>query len=543
MSTQTTAKRSPVRRPLTPATLFSYALVGLMLTCLAYALNHIIANIFPRWNGWFVPLLAFFVAVEATITYRQLRQSGLPLGERLLWRITEWVVLAILLKLVLYVLDAPASLLADLQRWQQDFLASFFDDAFTITLGIGGVVWFAATTFAEVLYDLEENIEEWALERQGVAVKNRENIRKSLMAHIFGYGAVLLAVTAFLNLDIGLLPQQARGVGVTINSLVFVLYFVLGLILLAQTQFSVLQARWFMHDIPSSPVVLSRWLQYSILLVLVIALIVILLPTGYVIGLFEVLQVVLSMIVFIGLVLQFLILTPLLLLLAWLMRLLGFDDSLRIPPPPPPQPPPPPAASQEQSWFELLRSILFWILFAAVIFFSFRYYFRQQGGLFAGLAKTAPGRWLTAIFRWLLGTTGAMRQRVRQTLRAGIDQVRLAGARTIAAIPGRDVFTRLPPRQQVLLTYLSMLLWFGQNGVERKHSSTPQEYARQLAAIMPDSHPDIDGITHLFVEARYSPHPITREQGSEARSYWERIRQRYLQTIAQQSKPDGREIA
>ena len=112
-------------RPITLWIVVSYLIVGLMMVCLAYAGSAIVGRIFLDWNGAYIPFLAFVIAIEALISHRQLNNSP-PQGPHwLAWRAAEWVVLAIFIKLALYLFTGPSQLIADVGAWQGAFLARF----------------------------------------------------------------------------------------------------------------------------------------------------------------------------------------------------------------------------------------------------------------------------------------------------------------------------------------------------------------------------------------------------------------------------------
>jgi hypothetical protein len=63
-----------------------------------------------------------------------------------------------------------------------------------------------------------------------------------------------------------------------------------------------------------------------------------------------------------------------------------------------------------------------------------------------------------------------------------------------------------------------------QQGLRRKPSQTPSEYAVTLEKDLPSVSEDIDSITKAFVEARYSRHEVNAGKADIVKAIWGRIR-------------------
>src|SRR5262249_3704964 len=144
-----------------------------------------------------------------------------------------------------------------------------------------------------------------------------------------------------------------------------VIYFVLGLVLFAQSQFAVLRARWSLDQMPIAHNIAPRWAAYALALLVLCAALVIFLPTRFSLGLLDTLAYLLGFINF---------LITLLLLLIWLpirfiLSLFGTGGNPNLAPLPAATPPPPPEAGAGPSlpFLEILKSILFWLAFLGVI--------------------------------------------------------------------------------------------------------------------------------------------------------------------------------
>ena len=71
---------------------------------------------------------------------------------------------------------------------------------------------------------------------------------------------------------------------------------------------------------------------------------------------------------------------------------------------------------------------------------------------------------------------------------------------------------------------MAMIRRGGEQGLPRKPSQTPSEYALTLEKKLPAAGEDIDAITEAFVEARYSRREVDAREADLVKATWERIR-------------------
>ena len=93
----------------------------------------------------------------------------------------------------------------------------------------------------------------------------------------------------------------------------------------------------------------------------------------------------------------------------------------------------------------------------------------------------------------------------------------------------------LDPRRQIYFFYLAMIRRGSEQGVERKPSQTPSEYAATLERVLLSVNEDVHSITEAFVEARYSPRKINSEEANLVKAAWKRVR-RALQILRKPNK-------
>jgi hypothetical protein len=303
-------------------------------------------------------------------------------------------------------------------------------------------------------------------------------------------------------------------------------YFLLGLVMLGQVRFATLRKRWQAQEIKVADEVPGRWVRYSLAFIGLAAFLAFLLPTGYTLGLLAVIGWVLgaiaSIISFVAMLLFWLITLP----MAWLLSLLGTEPLAPAPSPPPSRAlPTEPAAQAVPAWFQVLQSLVFWVIALGMLFYLVRSYLRDHPELLQALAALGPIRALrrmwVALQRWLGGWGRAIGARMprRWPLRLG----RRAGRPSGEAF-GFFRLGALSPRAQVLYYYLSILQRAGQQGLPRRPAQTPDEYRTTLSPNLPQAEGEIDRLTQAFVEARYSQHAVGRDQARQVRASWKQVK-------------------
>jgi hypothetical protein len=505
--------------PLFPhlASFLNGATACFMTVCVVYVVIQIGERFFPGWNGLYLLLASLVLAFEAMLTKRAITIYFFQIYEWLPARLSEWVVILILLKLLLYIVRGPAQLLIDLRMWSNDFL-SFFTEEYFLVCFIALFVWSLSSNFAGYLLELEEDPQEIALEKDGVALKDRHQIRRSFITTFFGVGIALLLITSILRVQIPGLPIISP-----VNAAFpMLLYFISGFILLAQTQFWLKGVHWHLQDIPTSQKVGLRWFWTSFGILLMVLVMIIFLPTSYTLGFLELLQKIIAALFFI---LTFilgniynLIMAPFIFFMSYLSKLLGSPADTTIPTAP--RVPPtiaPPEAVDPDIYFEIIRSFVFWSIFVFGVYFAFRYYLRQNKEVADYLAGLPFVQWLQQVKTWFLKLTHQFSQAVSKNFKSNIkrlSQIPAAFPKNIQ--PGLVLPQNLSPRQMIIKSYLALLEWNQQAGLPRKPSQTPNEYSDSLVTRLKDAEKYLSPITQAFEEAHYTDHPISKTLSQDA---------------------------
>jgi hypothetical protein len=508
-----------------------YMILSVMLTCMVVSIVHLGRLSLAGFNGTYLVGLGFIVELESILSRRLLKGSSIFDPEWLIFRGTELVVILLAVKLAYYTQYGLNQLLVDTPSWLQNFLYTFMTPEYGFGCLVMALVWVLSNPLAEDLDLLYVDERILRQESESGIYEEREKIREHLVGHLLGIGLFMIVLAALLRssrvMSWAELPVMRTGIA---NLLI---YFLLFLVLLSLTQFSLMRAAWMRERLSVGGQIARRWLLYSFLLILGLTGVARLLPTGYSIGLLGVLNYLISLAIVIVYELSILLITPFLLLFYWLLSLFKISA---VPPPPlqmPAAPPPPtiqPAGSVP--FLELLKAILFWAILLGVVGYSLVYYIRERRDLAEATRRLPFYPVLRRFWRWLTGWLS----RIPRGLSAAVEarQERLRLARQGAPPPQLQGFLnlrRLSPRQRVVFYYLAMVQRAGEAGLERKPSQTPYDYSRDLsrglgAAVQtsPEIEQDITALTEKFVEARYSLHPVSAEEVGLVKQWWEKIR-------------------
>lgn len=298
-----------------------------------------------------------------------------------------------------------------------------------------------------------------------------------------------------------------------------------------------LQTHWNQLRIPVSSRNLPRqWAAYSLVFLLILAVLVSLLPAGDSLGFFSVLRTLLGFLFVVLLFISQLIVALALLLFSLPFLLLGKAPPFIARSGPPPMPVMPPVGpelpvSSSEVW-ALIRSILLWGALLGIILYAFIHFIRQHEEVLAALQKSRVVNWLILAWQWLYRTADAARTNLSQAVVDGWQNflARLEGTRGLPR-PGLLSLRALDPRRRIFYFYLAMLRRGGEQGLSRKPSQTPAEYAVQLEKALPLATEDIDLITGAFIQARYSRQEVDFKKADLVKATWGRIR-RAFQRIA-----------
>jgi hypothetical protein len=498
---------------------FRPLLITIMIMCFNLSLVNLVQLVNPTWRGTFFLVGMLLVTVEAIYSYRILKLYRSRDTSIWRYRAAEWAVLILILK-ILHLADKPmVAVVADLQAmWQNPLNLVSYE--FYVMLFLAIISWLAVTS---TVADFEALYDPFSFRSDRIAPLDR------LATRFFWGGIILVLISGMTQLivkfDFSSLTDLRRPTvsGIIINVLI---YFLLGLVLLSQANLARLMMSWRYQRVELGPGLVKQWAKYGLIFLGLLTVVVFFLPTNYTLGFLRSAAIVIQYIMYIlSFIIQFLLLL-FSLPLAWLLSLLGTTSGEGgfAPPEEPPVVEAPPEAAPIP-WLEALRSLIFWLVTLAIIWYLFRVYVSDRPELLAALKRFRP---IGFMIRLLKQVWQHLRSWTETGLEVISDTLRLPGQRgeTTVLTGSWNWFRlgRLSARERILYYYLNILKRAERRRLARKVHETPFEYEPNLERAVPDVEPDVHDMTDVFVRARYSEEGFDDEQAASVKQQWQRIR-------------------
>ena len=515
---------------------FSYSLVFLLMACMAMTMGSLIHNVLPEWHSGIIAGVLLFIVVDRLYTYRQLKPLTTLSSE---WAIAigaQWILILLVTRFLLSYANGIDAFRADLARFTRGYIADLFTAEFVVSLLLALLVWYLTGRFLDLLdemgLDQKIALEEGPTPMETGAIPAHQR----LIGLIFSIGFMIVILTALARINVQTIVENTEGLpALEFNNLSggeagALLYFVFGLALLSLSRLMSLQTHWHRIRMPISSKNMTRqWGIYSLLFLLIVAVIVSLLPAGDSLGLFSVIGTLFSFLISVLFFIGQLILSLILLLFSLPFMLMGQTPPTIDQPPPPPLPVLPPAEpvgppTTNEMWI-LVRSFLLWGSLLAIIVFALTHFVRQHGGIRAALRTSRVMNWLILAWQWLYRNAEKTRGTFSRALTEGWQGIiaRLERNRNLPR-PSLTGFRSLDPRRQIYFFYLAMIRRGSEQGVVGKPSQSPSEYAVELERALPSAEEDIDSITDAFMEARYSRRDVDSGKVNLVKVAWGRLR-------------------
>jgi hypothetical protein len=514
--------------------LISYVLVALMLACAVTTVLNLAIRILPDWRPWYMVGICFVVALDSFYSRHIFKHLSFFSSEWLSLASTQVIVLFITLRLVIGFSHGLEAFSQEIAAGPLPFVLSFFSSEFLMATGIMAITWTVCLSFGSLFDEMGLDAELARQDDCAAVPKEGRPPRERLLSLIFNIGIFLVIVTALLRLDFRAtlagdfasailhVSPLANGGGSTL------LYFMFALVLFSETQFILLHTRWSLQRIPISTTMAGRWALYSLIFLALLIVLASLLPTDYSLGFLATMGYVIDLLARILFSIAQFIISLLIIITNLPFLLFGkpapFASQATKPGA---MPLPEPATSGEMGtpfpWVEVMRSVLFWMLFLILAGFALSQYLRQHEEVLNALRKIPGTKWLTKFWSWLQGAFQKAQKGIADTISANLQ--RLRPRRSLAqAMGGWINLRRLGPRQRIFFFYQAFLRRSGESGLPRHPSQTPLEFASRLDSAIPEAEPDIDALTGAFVEARYTPRPVEPEKASRVKGYWEHFK-------------------
>lgn len=514
------------------ANLFSYLLVGGMMVCFAITIQQAVENYFDGWQGGFLPWVAIVFSIEALYTQNLMRRRGLSYLDREFWfyRVAEWVVLLITLRVLLYFISGSNVFEQDLYDFRSNFLAFFDDDEFVGVMVFMFVIWFSSSSFGADIDLLQARPTDVLFEHISEMEIDRQAAKRNILRRILTIGMALVFLTVVVRLNLG---QFFGETGSTrIATLNLVVYFSLALILLSVSQYALLSGRWLWEGTPIHSDIVARWFLFASGFLVFLILLAMILPTRYTFGFLEILRLLVEIINYIFGVVFFFFILIFSSLYALILSLLGANAE--------PLEPQRPQLGQLSDllgeerapisgnpFLDILISVLFWFIFIAIILLAFGYYLRQNEELLIKLRKIRLVNWIIGLVEYLFGGLSQLGNRFVAFTSASLHTFRdkLSGIQE-PQTPGFLSLRKLSPQDKIIFYYQALIRRGSEKGLARKKYQTPHQYMQELRISLPeDAGSDLEALTDHFVEARYSQHQIVEEQVTIVQIAWQHLRQ------------------
>lgn len=506
-------------------------LITLLVGCIAVAAIGFLRHIAPWLVGSYTQLTlgaalasTFIGSYTTTVLVQPAQRQRRTLG----FRAAEVGLILFLLRLAVWLL---AEGLPTLQATLYSPLTTLFSGPFVAAGVLVYGTWVLSVLITDDFLQMGLNPDElvvrtgWGESRWSPDVHVRSD-RQALLVRFtqrwIGGGVLMLMLTAGSQIGTGsngffAIARQS------IDPLVIgasVVYFLIGLILIAVGRLAVLRAQWHIERIPAETTIARNWPIYTFALLIVAGLVAAVLPLG---GTFRLAQI-LGWIVQALYVVVFAILG---LFMAIIGRLLPQSEAVESSPPMGPVSQPlletGPVSPSVPSW---IGGTVFWVILALLLGYAAYVYLQERGVSFAWLRLL----WARLRQAWL-GLWGEF-----ESWRAGIAPIPQGDEAQPQGRRGPQWWRkmqlgRMSASERIRYFYLTTLEHAQEQGVGRKPGETPLRYAPRLEGTLhEEGDKPFSQLTAEFVEIQYAGHTLDEESASLAQRLWQRI-QRALEAL------------
>jgi hypothetical protein len=274
------------------ASRLSYAVVSLMLVCAMVIAVRFGQALIPAWHGSYLVLLGCLVIWETFYTQR-IRKNLIVLSQEwLVFYLAEFVVLLIALKIFQLAAGGIDTVFAQFAAMRQDFVSNFFNLEYLLSLLSLLVIWIICMSYSIPLEVLRVSPRNLQIQEDLGSYPERSAARQQLVDQVLLVGLVMVVMTSLTRSD--RTSSWFDAPGTRMDVIIIMVYFLLGLVLLSLTQFSVMQMRWAVIRIPMSRSLATNWTFLGFLFLVVVTIVSLILPTHYTVGLLTLLNMVLG---------------------------------------------------------------------------------------------------------------------------------------------------------------------------------------------------------------------------------------------------------
>jgi hypothetical protein len=472
------------------------ALLTATITCLSISLVNLVKSFSPSWGSPFFLVGLILVTLEAIYSYQNLKKRGRIKDNKFRYRLAEWCTIVILLKILTYANKPWEITLADIKSCAAEPL-NIIDMEFSVFVFLAFLVWSATTNIMKTFGDLFDHYR----------LKSRAIDPFTSLTNRFYCGGVLIVFISgaaywISSSGLGALTDFDR----TYVSAVFfnvMIYFILGLILLSQTQLNIHLTGWKFQKVEVSDNVVKNWAGYGMIVLFAVGAVVYFLPTSYTTGFLSSVKLVLQYGLKVFLILSHLIWAIILIPLKWFLALFPLENRAYQKTP------------EDRHMLsgeidisapdsDVIYSFIFWLVILSIVLYLLKIYFKDHPELLQWIRKVRVRyswiEWIAKLWKWL--KRGA-HEFIEMIPRPVILYTKETDKKVVLK-QRRFRLGKMTARQRIIYYYLQTLKSAEKAGFKRRNSQTPAELAPQLAEIIPDMNEEIDVLTAIFVRARYS---------------------------------------
>lgn len=467
-------------------------------------------RIFPQTHFQHIPWLMVGIALVALFT--QTRTRGMDTSEKNAFRISEGITYLVVLKAISMIISGQTDLVETFHMWRVHLLESIFDLPYITALLPGMVAW-SYTLFYSDLYDeFEDRRKDFRWDELGKVQNSLKSIRSKMVGGNVALLIFLVFLLAFANTPIDIpnvlsLPLTAKS-----SAAIVILFTAFLLIQLAITQLSLLRTYWE-HDRSQIDIAINRkWLMYSLVVMGIASAISFLLPTEYSRQFFTLFLWFSSILFSFFSLFLYLLSYPFLLLFHFLFS--QNESSPTLPGLPAIQPPVTAEPSALPLWFDIAKTIILWGIILGIVFLAARQFFSTASTLLPKVNRNFLFQKIRDFFQSLInllfGVKNLLQEQIAQ-IKLQITPPRLSTKPSFQVFRSRHAYNA---REKILNLYCELVDFAGDHGLQRSGSQTPYQYRSFLSSALPNLSSEIMDITEVFVEARYSLHPVDESTAS-----------------------------
>ena len=179
----------------------SAVLVSLMMAAVGLTVAQFGHQLFPEWNGLYLPIVGFFMAIERFFSHRLIKKQAVFSREWVVRTSSQWIVNLVILKLIVTLSHGVESLLNEIPQWQISFVETFFSAEFLVAGLFIVLVWIIVGVITELLDELGLDTALVNREVMSSLVQEQAPPRQRLMAMVFAIGGALMFFTAAGRVD------------------------------------------------------------------------------------------------------------------------------------------------------------------------------------------------------------------------------------------------------------------------------------------------------------------------------------------------------